>query len=99
MQHNSLSLEDFDLVKVIGKGGFSKVFQGKAFGQIIVRKKDTGKIYAMKTLSKHKIKKDNKVENILNERAILENVNHPFIIQMKYAFQNVNYSPKLRSIN
>lgn len=37
-----------------------------------VRKKDTGKIYAMKTLSKAKIKRDNKVENILNERAILE---------------------------
>lgn len=55
----------------------------------VVRKKDTGKIYAMKTLSKAKIKRDNKVENILNERAILEKVSHPFIIQMKYAFQNV----------
>lgn len=55
----------------------------------IVRKKDTGKIYAMKTLSKSKIKRDNKVENILNERAILERVAHPFIVQMKYAFQNV----------
>lgn len=55
----------------------------------IVRKKDTGKIYAMKTLSKQKIKRDNKVENILNERAILEKVQHPFIIQMKCAFQNV----------
>jgi len=68
---------------VIGKGGFSKVFE--------VRKKDTGKIYAMKTLSKHKIRKDNKVENILNEREILERVTHPFIIQMKYAFQNEDY--------
>lgn len=43
----------------------------------------------MKTLSKQKIKKDNKVENILNERKILEKVSHPFIISMKYAFQNV----------
>lgn len=43
----------------------------------------------MKTLSKNKIRKDNKVVNILNERAILERVSHPFIIQMKYAFQNV----------
>ena len=54
-----------------------------------MRKKDTGKIYAMKTLSKQKIKRDNKVENILNEREILERVTHPFIVQMKYAFQNV----------
>ena len=51
-----------------------------------MRKRDTGKLYAMKTLSKAKIKRDNKVENILNERAILEKVSHPFIIQMKYAF-------------
>lgn len=57
---------------------------------MVVRKKDTGKLYAMKTLSKQKIKKDNKVENILNERRILERVSHPFIIQMKYAFQNVS---------
>ena len=48
--------------------------------KFIVRKKDTGKLYAMKTLSKAKIKRDNKVENILNERAILEKVSHPFII-------------------
>lgn len=40
----------------------------------------------MKTLSKQKIKKGNKVENILNERKILESVVHPFIISMKYAF-------------
>jgi len=44
----------------------------------------------MKTLSKAKIKKDNKVENILNERAILERVAHPFLIKIKYAFQNVS---------
>ena len=48
----------------------------------LVKKKDTGKIYAMKTLSKSKIKRNNKVENIKNERAILEKVTHPFIIQM-----------------
>lgn len=79
---------------MIGKGGFSKVFQGITFYYYLhtnknyetydtfplVRKKDTGKIYAMKTLSKAKIKRDNKVENILNERAILEQVSHPFII-------------------
>jgi serine/threonine protein kinase len=51
-----------------------------------VRKKDTGKLYAMKTISKQKIKKDNKVENIMNERTILEKVSHPFIVQMMYAF-------------
>ena len=94
---HGLTLEDFKLMKVIGKGGFSKVFQGIQKTEIIdlVRKKDTGKIYAMKTLSKSKIKRNNKVENIKNERAILEKVTHPFIIQMQYAFQNVRFRNKL----
>lgn len=55
-----------------------------------MRKKDDGKIYAMKTLSKAKIKRDNKVENIINERRILEKVSHPFIIKMNGAFTNVS---------
>lgn len=43
------------MLKVIGKGGFSKVFMGKQrfFNNIfIVRKKDTGLIYAMKVMKK-----------------------------------------------
>ena len=39
----SLSIEDFDLLKVIGKGSFGKVMQ--------VRKKDTQRIYALKVRS------------------------------------------------
>lgn len=39
-----VGVEDFDLLTVIGKGSFGKVLQ--------VRKKDTGKIYAMKVLNK-----------------------------------------------
>ena len=79
----------------MGKVAFLKFFKVTFYNLLpscirIVRKKDTGKLYAMKTLSKAKIKKDNKVENILNERAILERVAHPFLIKIKYALQNVS---------
>ena len=40
-------------IKVIGKGGFSRV--------IMVRKKDTGRIYAMKILNKNFIIQNDKV--------------------------------------
>jgi len=73
--------EDLDfyiIEKVIGKGGFSKVFQ--------VRHKITGQIFAMKVLRKDKLKLDNKVEQILTERRILEKTNHPFIVKMHSAF-------------
>ncbi len=39
-QPERVGVEDFDLLTVIGKGSFGKVLQ--------VRKRDTGKIYAMK---------------------------------------------------
>jgi serine/threonine protein kinase len=48
------SLDNYIIEKVIGKGGFSKVFQ--------VRNKINGQMYAMKVLRKDKIKLDNKVE-------------------------------------
>jgi serine/threonine protein kinase len=45
---------DFEMLKVIGKGGFSKVYMGihKLINSNLVRKKDTGRIYAMKVMKK-----------------------------------------------
>ena len=54
-----------------------------------VRHRTTGQIYAMKILRKDMIKQDNKVEQIMSERRILETINHPFLIKMHWAFQSV----------
>jgi len=43
-RHETLMIDAFDLLKVIGKGSFGKVMQ--------VRKKDTQRIYALKTIRK-----------------------------------------------
>lgn len=43
----------YQVEKVIGKGGFSKV--------LLVRHKATGMLYAMKVMRKDRIKRDNKV--------------------------------------
>uniref|UniRef100_K3W9X3 non-specific serine/threonine protein kinase n=1 Tax=Globisporangium ultimum (strain ATCC 200006 / CBS 805.95 / DAOM BR144) TaxID=431595 RepID=K3W9X3_GLOUD len=48
-----VTIEDFDLLKVLGKGSFGKV--------MMVRKKDTKKIYAMKTLRKAALIKRNQM--------------------------------------
>lgn len=71
--------ESFDLLKVIGRGSFGKV--------MLVRKKTDGEIYAMKILRKEAIIKRNQVEHTKAERAILENISHPFLVTMRYAFQ------------
>ena len=77
------TLEYYFIEKVIGRGGFSKVMQ--------VRHKITGLMYAMKVLRKDKIKLDNKVEQIMTERRILEKVNHPFLVSMHSAFESVSF--------
>lgn len=76
----SLSVDDFDLLSVIGKGSFGKVLQ--------VRKKDTGRIYAMKTIRKAHIVSRSEVTHTLAERTVLAQVNNPFIVPLKFSFQS-----------
>lgn len=77
----SLSLGWFNPISVIGKGGFSNVF--------LVRKKDNGYLYALKVMQKAHIIKENKVKQALSECAILKKLRHPFVIQLRWAFQTV----------
>lgn len=74
-----VSLDDFVLLKTVGKGSFGKVIQ--------VRKKDTGKIYAMKVLKKDQVIKRKQYEHTMAERRILEEIDHPFIVSLRFAFQ------------
>ena len=72
-------MEDFVLLKVVGKGSFGKVMQ--------VRKKSNGKIYAMKVLHKENIVKRNQVQHTRTERNVLGYIQHPFIVGLNFAFQ------------
>ncbi|ODV96770.1 hypothetical protein PACTADRAFT_40116 [Pachysolen tannophilus NRRL Y-2460] len=76
----SLTINDFDLLKVIGKGSFGKVMQ--------VRKIDTGKIYALKSIRKTHIVSKMEVTHTLAEKFVLSKVDNPFIVPLKFAFQS-----------
>ncbi|WFD25175.1 non-specific serine/threonine protein kinase [Malassezia nana] len=76
----SLTIESFDLLKVIGKGSFGKVMQ--------VRKKDTSRIYALKIIRKAHIISRSEVTHTLAERTVLAQVNCPFIVPLKFSFQS-----------
>ena len=74
--------EDFEILKLIGKGTFGQVFQ--------VRKRDTGRICAMKVLSKKVIVQKKEVAHTLGERNILvrtAKTDSPFIVGLKFSFQ------------
>jgi protein-serine/threonine kinase len=72
-------LDDFKLQKVLGRGGYGKV--------MLVSQKQTGQIFAMKTMKKADIMKRNQVDHTKSERQVLETVQHPFIVNLVYAFQ------------
>lgn len=78
----AMSMNDFDCMKVLGKGSFGKV--------MLVKKKDTHKIYAMKVLKKDQLLKRNQIAHTQTERNILQTMNHPFLVELHFAFQNAD---------
>ena len=72
-----MSINDFIIGKVLGKGAFGSV-------SLVTRKRD-GKVYAMKRVNIGKLNKKEK-ESSLNEIRILASLSHPNIIGYKEAF-------------
>ena len=84
---SGVSLDDFFLLKLIGKGNFGKV--------MLAQHKTDSKVYAIKVISKATVrqksgKKSNPhdFDHIMTERNVLiRSVRHPFLIGLKWAFQ------------
>jgi serine/threonine protein kinase len=79
-KRGSISKSEFQELKLIGKGSYGKV--------ILVRKKLNEKLYAMKIMEKTLIKLNKQEDHTMTERAMLEKIDHPFIVKLYYAFQS-----------
>ena len=77
--NGKLGVDDFILLKVLGKGSFGKV--------LLVRKKHNMKVFAMKCLKKQRVFQRHQVEHTKTERRVLGYLNHPFLVSLHYAFQ------------
>ena len=77
---NDLNRNMFEFNTVIGKGGFGKVWK--------VQYKKTNEYFALKEMSKRKILDKKSEKSINSERKFLSILNHPFIVNMHYAFQD-----------
>ena len=73
------SMNNYNLIKVIGKGNYAKV--------LLVQHKDNQQYYAMKTLKKKLIDLKKQEEHIMTERNVLIGTDHPFIIKLHHSFQ------------
>ena len=72
-------LEDFNVLKVLGRGSFGKV--------CLVEFGKTKEIYAMKSLKKDVLIDQDQIENTLLEKKILMSLEHPFLVGMIFCFQ------------
>lgn len=68
-----VNFEAFHILRLAAVGGFAKV--------AIVRKKDTGQIYAMKIIDKNQLQGREKEEYIFEEKRILTQLDHPFLVR------------------
>ena len=78
-----INFDSFELIEEIGEGGFGVVYK--------VQKKDDGKIFAMKSQNKKLLDRNNKLMYAVRECKIMKDLNHPFVVNLYFAFQNRNY--------
>ena len=79
----NVTKNSFEFLNIIGRGGFGKVWK--------VYSKKYKKIYAMKVMDKIKIIEKKFEINVKQERNFLAILNHPFIINMHFSFQDNHY--------
>ncbi|XP_056424453.1 serine/threonine-protein kinase MRCK alpha isoform X3 [Hyla sarda] len=78
-----LHKEDFEILKVIGRGAFGEV--------AVVKLKNTDKVFAMKILNKWEMLKRAETACFREERDVLVNGDSQWITTLHYAFQDDNY--------
>lgn len=80
-----LRIDDFEISTTLGTGTFGRVRQVKLKGD------PTHTVYALKMLKKTEILRLNQVDHIKSEKAILEEISHPFLVNLKSSFQDPKY--------
>ncbi|KIL68139.1 hypothetical protein M378DRAFT_22242 [Amanita muscaria Koide BX008] len=73
----------FVKIKMLGKGDVGRVY--------LVKEKKSGKLFAMKVLSKQEMIERKKIKRALTEQDILATANHPFIVTLYHSFQSEGY--------
>ncbi|GAB5574456.1 protein kinase C zeta type isoform X1 [Prionailurus iriomotensis] len=78
-----LGLQDFDLVRVIGRGSYAKV--------LLVRLKKNDQMYAMKVVKKELVHDDEDIDWVQTEKHVFEQASsNPFLVGLHSCFQTTS---------
>ncbi|KAM5266911.1 protein kinase C zeta type isoform 2-T2 [Hipposideros larvatus] len=78
-----LGLQDFDLIRVIGRGSYAKV--------LLVRLKKNDQVYAMKVVKKELVHDDEDIDWVQTEKHVFEQASsNPFLVGLHSCFQTTS---------
>ncbi|KAF0880676.1 KPCZ kinase, partial [Crocuta crocuta] len=78
-----LGLQDFDLIRVIGRGSYAKV--------LLVRLKKNDQMYAMKVVKKELVHDDEDIDWVQTEKHVFEQASsNPFLVGLHSCFQTTS---------
>jgi len=84
ISENNYFFQHYKIIKLIGEGGFGKIYK--------VIHNESGMIRAMKTIKKSYVAKQDDEKKFLKEIEILQQSNHPHIIKIyEYFIDSVNF--------
>lgn len=76
----NITIENFETLNLLGQGTYARVF--------LVRHKSSQQLMAAKVMKKNYIQKKNAVSQIINEKNILSELDHPFVMKLNCSFQS-----------
>jgi len=78
LEKKSITLSCFRPMRMLGRGAFGTVNA--------CRKRDTGRLYAMKQINKGRVQATDSIDAVMSERDFLSRMDSIFVTSLKYAF-------------
>jgi len=93
---SNLKFEDLEILKTIGTGTFARVCLCRIKNNKTVNRVNNNnggsipKYFALKVLSMHDVIRLKQVEHVKNEKRILSEVSHPFVVDLVWSSRDAN---------
>ena len=81
----SITMDDLEKHRILGEGTFGQVW-------LVTMKDERDKVpYALKVQVKNDLEREGQLRAVVDEKRVLEKLNHPFIVRLVKAFHNPSY--------